>query len=285
MQTIGERLEEARKKKGISIREAAEATKIRGDYLQKFESNQFDIGLTEIYTRGFLRNYSNFLKVPADRVLNDYAALGRGEVRPRQPNREVYGRMEISVAKAGESSERAAPPTEGGAAPAPTGAPQPQPRYPRGSNPSLPSGPDPAVVFKYVKIGGGVVLAILAIFLLKALFSGSSTPAPATAVNNPVGSGGASGVPAGALTYKLTALDAVHVRVATRPNSNSPADGDDVFSGLLLKGQTRTIVLEGPQNIHASAGQNLVMEWRGRTIPMTFTGAGSVPIDIPASAR
>src|SRR5213078_2845434 len=100
MQTIGERLEEARKKKGISIREAAEATKIRGDYLQKFESNLFDIGLTEIYTRGFLRTYANFLKVPADRLLNDYAALGRGDVRPRQPNREVYGRMDISVAHA-----------------------------------------------------------------------------------------------------------------------------------------------------------------------------------------
>ena len=71
MQTIGERLEEARKKKGISIREAAEATKIRGDYLQKFEGNHFDIGLTEIYTRGFLRNYASFLKLPADRLLND----------------------------------------------------------------------------------------------------------------------------------------------------------------------------------------------------------------------
>ncbi len=58
MQTIGERLEEARKKKGISLREAAEATKIRGDYLQKFEGNHFDIGLTEIYVRGFLRTYA-----------------------------------------------------------------------------------------------------------------------------------------------------------------------------------------------------------------------------------
>ena len=47
MQTIGERLEDARKKKGISIREAADATKIRGDYLQKFEGNHFDIGLTD----------------------------------------------------------------------------------------------------------------------------------------------------------------------------------------------------------------------------------------------
>ena len=58
MQSIGERLEEARKKKGISIREAAEATKIRGDYLQQFENNRFDINLTEIYVRGFLRAYA-----------------------------------------------------------------------------------------------------------------------------------------------------------------------------------------------------------------------------------
>src|SRR3954463_16685096 len=115
MQTIGERLEEARKKKGISIREAAEATKIRGDYLQKFESNHFDIGLTEIYTRGFLRTYANFLKVPSDRLLNDYSALGRGEARPRTPRREVYGSMDIAVASAGEPSDRAPPPEEGAA--------------------------------------------------------------------------------------------------------------------------------------------------------------------------
>jgi cytoskeletal protein RodZ len=73
MQTIGERLEDARKQKGISIREAAESTKIRGEYLQKFENNQFDLGLSEIYVRGFLRTYSNFLKLPPDRILNDYA--------------------------------------------------------------------------------------------------------------------------------------------------------------------------------------------------------------------
>ena len=97
MQTIGERLEEARKKKGISIREAAEATKIRGDYLQKFESNHFDIGLTEIYTRGFLRTYAVFLKLPADRIINDYSALGRTESRPRPSAREIYGRLDVST--------------------------------------------------------------------------------------------------------------------------------------------------------------------------------------------
>lgn len=112
MQTIGERLEEARKRKGISIREAAEATKVRGDYLHKFESNQFDIKLPEIYVRGFLRIYGNFLKLPADKLVADYLALGLGEGgRPqgRGLNREIYGKMEIShsgahAGKAGEPS-------------------------------------------------------------------------------------------------------------------------------------------------------------------------------------
>ncbi len=84
MQTIGERLEDARKKKGISIREAAEATKIRGEYLQKFEGNQFEIGLTEIYTRGFLRGYANYLRIPSDRLLNDYTRAARRRA-PRAP--------------------------------------------------------------------------------------------------------------------------------------------------------------------------------------------------------
>jgi cytoskeleton protein RodZ len=98
MQTIGERLEEARKRKGISIREASEATKVRGDYLHKFESNQFDIKLPDIYLRGFLRLYANFLKLSGEKILNDLDALGLGEGgRPstKGVNREIYGKMDI----------------------------------------------------------------------------------------------------------------------------------------------------------------------------------------------
>ena len=40
---IGQKLEEARNRKGISLREASESTKIRGDYLTAFESSSFDI--------------------------------------------------------------------------------------------------------------------------------------------------------------------------------------------------------------------------------------------------
>ena len=62
MQSIGERLEEARKRKGISLREAAEATKIRSDFLGYIEQNKMDFSLPEIYKRGFLKNYARYLK-------------------------------------------------------------------------------------------------------------------------------------------------------------------------------------------------------------------------------
>ncbi len=293
MQTIGERLEEARKKKGISIREAAEATKIRGDYLQKFESNHFDIGLTEIYTRGFLRNYATFLKLPADRILNDYASLGRGDVRPRQPSREIYGRMDISVATAGESSERAAPPEEGASAEPAPGAPRAQPRYPRGSGPALPSGPDPAVVFKYVKWGGIALGVLLVALFLRAVFSGSgssSANSPVSAPNrSPASAPPVATAPARRLTYRLIAKDIVQVRVATvtrdlGEDQNAP-EVQELFNGLLRRGESKTLPLDGPERISFSAGENLSVEFNGSVFPMSASGAGSQGINIPKSMR
>jgi transcriptional regulator with XRE-family HTH domain len=268
MQTIGERLEDARKKKGISIREAAEATKIRGDYLQKFESNHFDIGLTEIYTRGFLRNYANFLKLPADRLLADFAALGHGEVRPRQPSREIYGRMDISVATAGEASDRAAPPEDTPTEAAPARA---QPRYPRGGTPNLPSGPDPAVIFKYAKWAGIAVVALIALLVLKSLFS-SGTPAPSTSPARATPTQAAAPATTAERTITLVALDVVRVNVKQKLPDES--EGEDIFLGTLTRGQRQVVPWTGPVYIHATAGQNLEIEFQGKRYPTKFTGAG-----------
>lgn len=236
MQTIGERLEEARKKKGISIREAAEATKIRGDYLQKFEGNHFDIGLTEIYTRGFLRTYANYLKLPSDRIISDYAALGRGETRPRQPNREVYGRMDISVAHA-DAADRNAPPPE------PVAEPSPANRGPNRPRPgsSLPTGPDPAVIFKYVKIGGIVVISVLLLWIIKALFFSSPTPPPA---------------PRGP-TFGLVALRPVQITVALPSPSNPMADGEIIYAKTLTAGVTVRVPWPGKIYVTAVPPENV----------------------------
>lgn len=182
MQTIGERLEEARKRKGISIREAAEATKVRGDYLHKFESNQFDIKLPEIYVRGFLRIYAHFLKLPAEKLVTDYLALGLGEGgRPQtRLNREIYGKMEITHSGAsakshagsiGSSGNDASSPGESAAA-SPQRAPF-QPRMPLG-------GLDRALLAKNgLWIGiGGVALLGLVVWGIVALVGGRSSSEP-----------------------------------------------------------------------------------------------------------
>lgn len=253
MQTIGERLEEARKKKGISIREAAEATKIRGDYLQRFETNHFDIGLTEIYTRGFLRTYANFLKLPAERILGDYAALGRGDVRPRQPNREIYGRMDISVASA-EGAERTEP--AGEATPEPSHANRGPQRSRAGT--SLPSGPDPAVVFKYVKIGGAVVIALLVLLIAKSLFF-SGKPASG-------GSGGtAAAVPRGP-SFGLVALNPVQVTV--RRKTAAGTEGEVLFSGQVTPGDVKIVSRPGAVYIEVNAPESLMIEINGKRFPM-----------------
>ena len=142
MQTIGERLEEARKRKGISIREAAETTKIRGDYLQKFEANSFAIDLPPLYIRGFVRSYARFLELDPERFVSDVdAALTReGKPQRREP-REALGRVEFG----GEArvSETAEPAATGGH-----------------------SAHDKNVMLKFGLLGGGALIAIVVIILL-----------------------------------------------------------------------------------------------------------------------
>lgn len=73
MATIGERLSEARKNFGIDIRSAAEATKIRSDFLAALEENKPEkIRLADVYKVGFLRVYAKYLKLDADKIVAEF---------------------------------------------------------------------------------------------------------------------------------------------------------------------------------------------------------------------
>jgi cytoskeletal protein RodZ len=177
MQTIGEKLEEARKRKGISVREAAETTKIRGDYLQKFEANTFDLDLPPLYVRGFLRSYARYLDLDAERFLAEFdsvmAAAGRA---PRREARENYGRVEF-----GEGGEAAA---NGGR-----------------------SAQDQALMLKFALLGGGALLVVvLLIFAVNALFfrSPAKSASAASAATAPADT---------SPTLTLTAIEATRVKV------------------------------------------------------------------------
>jgi cytoskeleton protein RodZ len=210
MQTIGERLEEARKRKGISIREAAETTKIRGDYLQKFEANSFDVDLPPLYVRGFLRSYARYLELDPDRLVSDFDALDGRESKPRRETREVFGRVDFS--------EPARSP-EPGEAPAPAGR----------------SAQDQAVMLKFALLGGGALVAVIALILLvKVIFGGSpAKPSPAPQPEPPA----AQTVASREATFTITVAEPTRIKVAYSDNSRVFLDG----KYPLNRGETRTI--------------------------------------------
>jgi cytoskeleton protein RodZ len=267
MQTIGERLEEARKKKGISIREAAEATKIRGDYLSRFENNQFDINLTELYVRGFLRTYAQFLRLPSDRIINDYAALGRGEARPRQPSREIYGRMDVSIASADERAEASKAPATEDVAPTPV-APRRSTGAGRRVGSSPGSGLDPAMVFKIGKWAGAGLAVILVVWALVSIFSSASSDriSKRAETGAPQSAPSAGPQPTEAI-ITLHATDTVRVKVVT------VSDGTVLLPDTtLVRGQSQTVSKPGPIYITYTAGKNLEVEVGGKRYPMPTPG-------------
>jgi len=246
MQTIGERLEEARKRKGISIREAAETTKIRGDYLQKFEANSFAIDLPPLYIRGFVRTYARFLELDPERFVSDVdAALVReGKPQRREP-REALGRVEF-----GEGTR----PTDGGE-PASAGGRSAQ---------------DQAVLLKFGLLGGGALVAIVVIILLiNVLFSRSPAKTAQSAAQPPVTTVQADPVQ----TLTLTAIEATRVKVV------QDLDGASLFNGALARGEAKSFKKQGKLLITVEAGKNLRMEVNGRSYPVPLDGYGRFALD------
>ena len=246
MQSIGERLEEARKRKGISIREAAEATKIRSDYLHKYESNQFDIKLPEIYVRGFLRTYANYLKCPADKILSDYTALGLGELKTgRGLHREVYGRMDLSVssAKSEKDGNDTTPPSETNPALEPTGTRNPATFVPK-SSPGMPM--DRSLI---VKAGVLAVAAVIVVAILLYVFLGRGDK-PNAVANVPPSSDIWIHPQAGDQIVTIMAVDRVQVTVQAE-------NGTVLYQGTLPRGDRRDIPRRGKLLVNSDPAENL----------------------------
>ena len=271
MQTIGERLEEARKRKGVSIREASEATKIRGEYLHKFENNQFDIKLPEIYVRGFLRTYAMFLKLPGDKIVNDYKGLGLGEAKSRGLQRESFGRMELSVSSSKTANREPSPQTSSSTAGelAPDGAPtdnNPATFRPRaGAGPQI----DRALVIKGLLALGSLVVLVAMILIGVRLFStdrsgGSNAGTTQTAQT------AVEALP-GEPTITVFALGTSTVSVT------QVSDNKVLFKGRLSPGEIRVIPHRGQLQIEANPPEAIELEIAKKRHPMP-PGKEGVPV-------
>ncbi len=79
MKNLGETLKRARANKGVELRDASDATKIRTDFLSKMEEGDFNFDLPGIYKRGFLKLYAVYLGLDEKAIMADYYASTGGK--------------------------------------------------------------------------------------------------------------------------------------------------------------------------------------------------------------
>jgi cytoskeletal protein RodZ len=80
MASIGERLREARVAKNKSLVDISNETNISKKYLEALEEDNYDAFPAEVYVRGFLKNYSKFLGIESQGILDDYNKLMKLDV-------------------------------------------------------------------------------------------------------------------------------------------------------------------------------------------------------------
>lgn len=99
MKNLGETLKQARAAKGVEIRDASDATKVRSDFLRHMENGDFDFDLPEIYKRGFLRLYAAYLGLDPKAIMADYDAFRQGKnfdkesARGHKAKEQFFGEM------------------------------------------------------------------------------------------------------------------------------------------------------------------------------------------------
>ncbi|HEY8449683.1 MAG TPA: helix-turn-helix domain-containing protein, partial [Bacillota bacterium] len=80
LKEIGQRLRARREERGLTLRDAQIATKIRERYLQALEEGDEAALPGHVYTKGFLRAYANWLGLDGLALVEEYkAALGEDE--------------------------------------------------------------------------------------------------------------------------------------------------------------------------------------------------------------
>jgi cytoskeletal protein RodZ len=99
-ETLGQRLRKAREAKRLSLAAVEEATRIRQQYLEALEADQYDALPGTVFLRGFVRNYALFLGLNPEEMLALLPAQPAptvAEVARRSPPRGDYPMMDVPL--------------------------------------------------------------------------------------------------------------------------------------------------------------------------------------------
>lgn len=96
--TIGAILREAREAKGLTLAEVEQETSIRSRYLAAVEQDDYDNTPGEVFLKGIIRNYGNFLGLDGLQLVQQYKSSAQGQANEQKAIREVENvRMQIQL--------------------------------------------------------------------------------------------------------------------------------------------------------------------------------------------
>jgi cytoskeletal protein RodZ len=285
MQSVGERLEEARKRKGISLREAAEATKIRSDFLGCIEADKTDFDLPDIYKRGFLKNYARYLKLDIDKVMTDYNAQLLSHSRmAKKGGAEWFGQMEVKKSEGEPKTEHddfeESAPSYGRITPK------------KATNPIASDDEhddreaDESEKTFYLKIGlifvGTLVLVFVVFGLISAILGGGSDsneqiaeqPEIRDSMGVPSGETQTSETDAANTEDRITLTASGNVYVLVRQRS----DNEELYKKTMADGESVTLEKDGPVDILFTAGENLIIEQGGERFRPNTSGTAKISL-------
>lgn len=290
MQSIGERLEEARKRKGISLREAAEATKIRSDFLGSIEQNAFDFDLPDIYKRGFLKNYARYLKLDADKILTDYSAFQLGNSRQtKRGSSELFGKMEVKKSEQSESTPKEPQTADEnyGSYGRISSAPKAESKAESSERYADEEGGEETDKVFYMKAGlvcvGTLALVFVIFGLIRAILGGGSdapleepdirAEAPAQS-GSPTNTGSQTSRTAPVTSDSITLIASGTVYVVVQQQN----DEQVLYRSTMAAGDSVDIDKDGPVNILFTAGENLTIEHSGERMRPSTSGTAKITI-------
>lgn len=271
---LGDTLREAREKQGLTYKDIEKGTSIRALYIEYIEKGEYDELPGDVYTKGFIRSYANFLKLDANALVQAFTAErhkgaapaaqqkpAAPKAAPEKPQAKKSAAPSVQpAAKSVEKAEKSAKaetiekdekPVEQPAAPKQEAAPRkapvqpkatavkPQPKQqPKKAPASKPAAPRfTAQDFNEPKRSNGKLIAIVAIVLVVL----------AGAVYALSGSDDSAKKPATQQTQQVEApapktYDGVEVTAIFTADCwlEVKADGKTVYEGTLKKGDSQT---------------------------------------------
>ncbi len=103
---VGDALRKARTIRGLSLDQAARDTRIRPDLLAALEDENFEQLMGDVYVRGSLRSYAQYLGLNPDKVVQLYARHAQEPAPPTRPTSPMGAVQRVMTASRFRDNQR-----------------------------------------------------------------------------------------------------------------------------------------------------------------------------------